>query len=169
MARKATKAQATPEEIPESTWMKVHRTYLSDAAPLDGEECVQLRELARRFAVPFSEAKRRALVERWELERKWRVAQVWYASHGLRAKTEDQFCTLFAEKTYGRFHGDNLNLMERGEEGRRVAFAEGREIWRRIMGPAFQYEAVVELDRAQEAFMASTILLNRLKQGPVAR
>ncbi len=150
MATKKKRAEKPNPESGESTWAELHRAYLSG-----GDLC----SLARRFGVPFGEVDRRATLEHWELEREWRSAQVWHSGFGLGASTEEEFCERHAEKDYG-------HLVVQGDKGRALAFAIGRETWRRIMFPALQFEAVVEHDRAAEEFRRFEELRNRLFAGP---
>jgi hypothetical protein len=145
-----TKPAAAPKKKNEAAHVALHElyvAYVSDDAPVDGEGRVKLRELARRFGVPFAEADYRAARGCWELERQWLLARRWYLEHGLGARTEEEFCTLFAAKEYG-------HLIAQGKEGARLAEAHAVDLWRSIMSDAFTWEAHEELRLAKEAYDA---------------
>ncbi len=131
-----------------TTWDALHGVYVAiDSAPVDGEGRVKLRELAARFNVPFAAADDRACREKWELERLWRRARRWYADFGEGATTEADFVERFKKAEAPR-------STAKGIEGARFREATAIDLWRRVMGPALEWEAHREVVLAREALEA---------------
>ncbi len=155
------KTKSTPKKkIMESTWTKMRDAYIRldpmAADPgLGGEcTCVILRTLARRFGVPLAEADTRATIEHWELQRQARTARAWMDDFAQGAKNEEEFTKAWTEHGYS-------HLVAAGPEGAALAAAMARETWRRAAGPALEWEARQEEERAREVYDALEAIRRR--------
>jgi hypothetical protein len=136
MARK--KTAETPME-------RLHREFVTPHKNDENELIVpSLRRLARRFGVPYADARQEDALECWELELKANNARRWYESHGMGARSVEEFAGLHAANTNAHL------LFEGSAEGRELAFAFGREIWLRVMPPVAEWEAHVALQKARQ-------------------
>jgi len=140
---------ATKKETGTTKIERLHAAYLEAKLDPDAGIARALRVLAKRFGVPFSEADRAATVDGWEMERRARKALAWHREFGRGARTEEEFLERSAAPGGGFSH-----LAADGMEGVRLAHAHARDIWRRAMGPALEWEAACLLDEAREDYDA---------------
>lgn len=145
-------------------WDKIHKEYVATLWKNDDKDYGWIKErdllrmLSKQHGVPFAALDRRAGGEGWEQERKAADAWAWHKDHGYGARTEDEFCRAFSEDMYP-------HVTVKGLEGVALGYAFGRDAWRRMMGPAFQWKAHLELKEAKRVFDAIEAARNAIRLG----
>ena len=141
--RKMPAERGTPTTAKEKA---LHRAYLHlPDIEERASEHPGLRDLAVKLGVPLREAKELAFFGGWELERRAARARAWLNQVCPGAKTEEEFAPRFIARNFS-------HLLLDGPEGARLAIADAREAWTRVMAPALLWDARQEQRAAKDVY-----------------